>query len=66
MRRRPEVPNPAQEIAHRLVEAHAEEALYEAECLAILHRGHLGERLYAEVLAEVRRRIPPCPLLPAG
>jgi hypothetical protein len=47
------------EIARTLIETHGDEALFEAECLAALHCGHAGERLYAEVLAEVRRQLVP-------
>jgi hypothetical protein len=64
-----QVPHYPHEIANRLIEAHGEEALYEAESLAVLHYGHAGEWLYAEVLSEVRRRLAavrPCVLLPAG
>ena len=53
----------------KLIEADADEALYEAECLAVLHRGHRGEGYYAAVLAEVRRLLDgssPQRLLTAG
>lgn len=44
------------ELARQLLEMHGGEALHEAECLVALHKGFGGERFYAEVLAEVRRR----------
>jgi hypothetical protein len=57
------------EIARQFLEQFGTEALYEAQCLAVLHRGHRGEGLYAAVLAEVRRLLgaaEPCLLVPAG
>ena len=57
------------EVARQLIEADADDALYEAECLAVLHHGHRGEGYYAAVLAEVRRLLEsrlPRPLFTAG